>query len=141
MKIFDTKINFFFLLAAVVLIGFSSCHKEEQSDDLTVDIVGDYNGEYREGDSSFTIIVSNVAATISKNSDKEFDMEMELVAGLVIVRFSADMLSKSSFTVNAFELDGDRLEGEGTLEGNLLDISFYEEGTSKPYASYIAEKQ
>jgi hypothetical protein len=141
MKIFDTGIKFFALLMLAFLITNTSCQKEEQNDDLTQGVIGNYNGEYREGDGSFTVIVSNVTASVSKTSENSFDVEMELIPGLVVVDFSAEMQSENRFTVNAFLLDGDELEGEGTLDGNILDISFFEKGTTKLYSSYIAEKQ
>lgn len=141
MKILDTKIGFFSMVIALFLIGFNACQKEAPSNDLTVDITGAYNGEYREGDENFTVIVSNVVATASRNSDNTFGMEMELVPGVFTVPFTAEMQSKTAFTVNAFDLDGDSLEGAGTLEGNLLKIFFFEAGTSKAYGSYIAQKQ
>ncbi len=141
MKNFNTSIKFLTLLMAFFCINFSACQKEAESNDLTIDVVGEYNGEYREGEGGFTVIVGNVVATVTKNSDSAFAMKMELVTGLVIVNFTADMQDKNNFTINSFELDGDTLEGNGTLDGSLLEISFYEEGTQKQYATYIAEKQ
>lgn len=141
MKIFNANIKFLTLLTALILISFSACQKESEVNDLTVEITGDYIGEYREGEDGFTVIVSNVESTAAKDSDDSFSMEMELVAGLVFVNFDAELRDKNNFTIQPFDLDGNVLEGEGSLQEGMLEIVFYEEGTENQYATYIAQKQ
>ena len=141
MKTFYLQFNFFSALFLLILLSFVSCQKEELAPDLTEKIIGVYQGEYREGDQDFTVIVSNVTGAVSKRSEEQFHMELELVPGVFSVDFTGQMQSASAFNIYEFELDGDFLEGQGVLEGNLLEISFFESGTEKRYGSYIAIKQ
>lgn len=141
MKTFYMLFRFLSALLVVLFFSFSSCQKEETIPGLTEKILGVYQGEYREGDEDFTVIVSNVTGTASKLSDEQFYMQLELVPGVFSVDFTGDMQSASTFIIHEFELDGDLLQGEGLLEGNLLEISFFESGTEKTYASYVAMKQ
>ncbi len=141
MKILPTEVRFFSLMITVLVLSVTACQKEVVSADLADEIIGAYQGEYREGEDGFTVIVSNVAGTATKTSPESFDMELELVPGIFSVDFSAQMETSTTFTVEEFELDGDMLEGEGAFEGNVLEIFFYEAGTMKSYGSYVAEKQ
>jgi hypothetical protein len=141
MKIFYTKTNFFYLSVVTLAFFLPGCQKETPAKDLTLEIVGTYNGEYREGEQGFTVIVSNVKGTAFKSAENTFDMELELVPGLFSVHFSAQMLTPATFSVQQFDLDGDLLEGQGMLEGNTLNITFFETDTTKAYGSYVAQKQ
>ncbi len=141
MKIFNTRITFFYLSVLTFVFLLSGCQKETPAKDLTLEIIGTYQGEYREGAQDFTVIVSNVKGTAIKRPENAFEMELELVPGLFSVHFTAQMLTATTFAVQEFELDGDLLEGQGKLEGNTLNIAFSETGTTKAYGSYVAQKQ
>ncbi|KAA3626276.1 MAG: hypothetical protein DWQ02_20545 [Bacteroidetes bacterium] len=141
MKTLSTEARLFLLLITMFVLSVSACQKEVISADLADEIIGSYEGEYREGEDGFTVIVSNVIGTATKTSSESIEMELELVPGIFTLDFSAQMETSTTFVVEEFELDGDMLEGEGVLEENILEISFYEAGTLKPYGSYVAEKQ
>lgn len=141
MKILPTEIRLFSLLMTMIVLFLTACQKEDTSVDLSDEIIGTYQGEYREGEDGFTVIVSNVIGTATKTSSASFDMELELVPGIFSVNFSAQMESSTNFLIEGFDLDGDLLEGEGVFDGNVLEISFYEAGTMKAYGSYVAQKQ
>jgi hypothetical protein len=141
MKKSFTKTSLLYCLTLTFCFTLASCQKEEPINDLTLEIAGTYQGEYREGEEDFTVIVSNVTGTATKTTDDTFDMELALVPGLFSLEFTAQMLTTTTFSVQEFELDGDLLEGQGVLEGTILNVAFFEAGTSKAYGSYIAQKK
>ena len=130
-----------FLAASVLAISFAACDKAGTGgDDLTVQVVGDYLGDYVEFDGSSSVTISDVETTITRASNTKINVLMELIPGLVSLQFTADMDDETSFTIPSFTYDVFNLEGDGSFANDVVTINLREVGSVDAFATYTGGK-
>lgn len=137
MKTFSRMLMMFAVISAVAL---TSCSKDE--DDLTVKVVGNYNGTYEEGEAGSSITIEEVDVIVSKVSETEIKIKLIVIPGLAETEVSGTMDSETSFTVAEFELPDGSMNGTGTLQNdNTLNLDLDGVGTYENEINYTGERQ
>ena len=136
MKVLTRMLIMFAVISAVAL---TSCSKDEE--DLTVNVVGNYNGTYEEGESGSSITIEDVDVVVSKVSESEIKIKLIVIPGLAETEVNATMDSETAFTVQEFELPDGSMNGTGSLQGgSTLNLDLNGVGDYNNKITFIGEK-
>ncbi len=132
----------FVLLLTLSFLIFS-CGDDEgfSTDDLTMTIAGQYNGDYEESDSGATFSTDDVDATISKNSNNKINITVSVIPGLAVLNMVGEMASETEFAIPTFTFGDDKLSGSGKLENDVdLTIDLVNDADANKTVTYTAIK-
>jgi hypothetical protein len=133
------KSLFPFFLLLFILVG---CKKDDDGgNDLTTQLVGEYLGDYSESTDGSTITAEEVTTVVSKVSDSEIRVVIQVLPGLSSVAFNAKMTDETNFTVPKFQLFDSDVQGEGRLDGTTLHVDLVKDGMEADAITYVGTKQ
>ena len=141
MKTFTRMLMLFTVISAIT---FTSCSKDDKPSepDMTTKVSGEYQGTYKEGEGGSFITIDEIDATITKVSSSEIKVIIEVFPGLASAEFNATMDTDTTFTVPEFQLNDERLQGEGSIQNeNSLNITLEGVSSADYQITYIAERK
>jgi len=129
------------MFAAISAIALTSCSKDDDEVDMTTQVVGDYNGDYKEGESGSSITIEDVDVKITKVSGSEIKVKIIVIPVLAETEFNATMDSETTFTVPDFELPDGPINGTGSLQNdNTLNLDLSAVNSANEI-TYTGERQ
>lgn len=119
------------------------CKKDDKTsvEDLSLKVVGNYMGTYLETTDGASVSAEDVQTIVTKLSESEIKVNIQVVPGLAAVVFNATMTDGTKFDVPKFTLFDGELEGTGSLNGANLNIDLLKEGTTTDKVVYNGIKQ
>jgi hypothetical protein len=116
------------LFVASFLLG---CKKDDDgSKDQTTQVVGTYNGDYVETTDGSSVSGEDITTLITKVSDDEIRVVIQVLPGVASVAFNANMTDETNFTAPKFTLFDSEFQGTGSLTGSSLSIDLDKVGTT-----------
>ena len=130
------------LVGAIAAFGLTGCDKDDDDNDLTIKVVGTYQGTYEESNDFGSIEFEDITTVVTRESSDRINLQLILIPGVVTINFKGDMTSDTEFTIPEFTYDSETYSGSGSLENeNTLTFMLEDQSSTNAQGTYNGTRQ